>query len=194
PEIQRICDKYEILLIADEVICGFGRTGNWFGSETVGIRPDIMTIAKGLSSGYAPIGGSIVSDEIAKVVNATEFNHGYTYSGHPVCSAVALENLRIMEEERVVETVREKTAPYLKQKWEALADHPLVGEARIVGMMGSIAMTPNKDSRAPFAAEKGTVGYKCREHCFEAGLVMRHVGDRMVISPPLVIKPEEIDT
>ncbi|KPA20310.1 Omega-amino acid--pyruvate aminotransferase [Shimia sp. SK013] len=193
PEIQRICDKYGILLIADEVICGFGRTGNWFGSETVGIRPDIMTIAKGLSSGYAPIGGSIVSDDITKVVNATEFNHGYTYSGHPVCSAVALENLRIMEEEKIVETVRDVTAPYLKKKWEALADHPLVGEAKIVGMMGSIALTPNKESRAPFAAEKGTVGYKCREHCFANGLVMRHVGDRMVISPPLVIKHEEID-
>ncbi len=93
PEIQRICDKYEILLIADEVICGFGRTGNWFGSETVGIRPDIMTIAKGLSSGYAPIGGSIVSDEVAAVIGSDEFNHGYTYSGHPVASAVALENL-----------------------------------------------------------------------------------------------------
>ncbi len=194
PEIQRICDKYEILLIADEVICGFGRTGNWFGSETMGIRPDIMTIAKGLSSGYAPIGGSIVSDEVAGVIAQDEFNHGYTYSGHPVAAAVALENLRILEEENVLDHVRNVAAPYLKEKWEALTDHPLVGEAKIVGMMGSIALTPNKETRAAFAYDAGTVGFICRERCFANNLVMRHVGDRMIISPPLVITPEEIDT
>ncbi|WP_065333536.1 aspartate aminotransferase family protein [Tritonibacter mobilis] len=194
PEIQRICDKYEILLIADEVICGFGRTGNWFGSETMGIRPDIMTIAKGLSSGYAPIGGSIVSDEVAGVIAQDEFNHGYTYSGHPVAAAVALENLRILEEENVLDHVRNVAAPYLKEKWEALTDHPLVGEAKIVGMMGSIALTPNKETRAAFASDAGTVGFICRERCFANNLVMRHVGDRMIISPPLVITPEEIDT
>lgn len=193
PEIQRICDKYEILLIADEVICGFGRTGNWFGSETLNIRPDIMTIAKGLSSGYAPIGGSIVSDEVASVIAGDEFNHGYTYSGHPVAAAVALENLRILEEENILGHVRDVAAPYLKQKWEALTDHPLVGEARIVGMMGSIALTPNKEARAAFASDAGTVGYICRERCFANNLVMRHVGDRMIISPPLVITPEQID-
>ncbi|CAN0577893.1 unnamed protein product [Ectocarpus sp. 12 AP-2014] len=162
PEIQRICDEYDILLIADEVICGFGRTGNWFGSQTVGIRPDIMTIAKGLSSGYQPIGGSVVSDEVASVIAGTEFNHGYTYSGHPVAAAVALENLRILEEEKIVEAVANKTGPYLKKKWEALGDHPLVGEARIVGMMASIAMTPDKASRAAFAADAGTAGLLCR--------------------------------
>ena len=194
PEIQRICDRYEILLIADEVICGFGRTGNWFGSETMGIRPDIMTIAKGLSSGYAPIGGSIVSDEVAGVIAQDEFNHGYTYSGHPVAAAVALENLRILEEENVLDHVRNVAAPYLKEKWEALTDHPLVGEAKIVGMMGSIALTPNKETRAAFASDAGTVGFICRERCFANNLVMRHVGDRMIISPPLVITPEEIDT
>ena len=192
PEIQRICDKYEILLIADEVICGFGRTGNWFGSETMGIRPDIMTIAKGLSSGYAPIGGSIVSDEVAAVIGGSEFNHGYTYSGHPVAAAVALENLRILEEENVISQVRDVTGPYLKEKWEALVDHPLVGEAKIVGMMGSIALVPNKGSRDPFS-EPGTAGFICRERCFANNLVMRHVGDRMIISPPLVITKEEID-
>lgn len=192
PEIQRICDKYEILLIADEVICGFGRTGNWFGCQTMGIRPDIMTIAKGLSSGYAPIGGSVVSDDVAAVIGAGEFNHGYTYSGHPVAAAVALENLRILEEEGIVDHVRDVAAPYLKEKWEALTDHPLVGEAKIVGMMGSIALVPNKDSRAPFA-EAGTAGFICRERCFANNLVMRHVGDRMIISPPLVITPAEID-
>ncbi len=194
PEIQRICDKYEILLIADEVICGFGRTGKWFGSETFGIRPDIMTIAKGLSSGYMPIGGSVVSDEVASVINQCEFSHGYTYSGHPVACAVALENLRILDEEGIVARVGTETAPYLKQKWEGLADHPLVGEAPIVGMMGSIALTPHKESRAMFAADAGTAGVIGRDACFANGLIMRHVGDRMVISPPLVITKDEIDT
>ena len=194
PEIQRICDKYEILLIADEVICGFGRTGNWFGSETLNIRPHIMTVAKGLSSGYAPIGASIVCDEVAEVISSGEFNHGYTYSGHPVAAAVALENLRILEEENVIGHVRYLAAPYLKAKWEAMVDHPLIGEAKIVGMMGSLAMTPDKASRAAFAAPAGTVGLIARERCFANNLVMRHVGDRMIISPPLVITPEEIDT
>ena len=194
PEIQRIVKKYGILLIADEVICGFGRTGNWFGSQTMGITPDIMTIAKGLSSGYQPIGGSILSDEVAEVIAGTEFNHGYTYSGHPVACAVALENLRILDEEGVVKQVAEETGPYLKEKFEGLAAHPLVGEAKIVGFMGSLALTPDKASRAPFAADAGTVGYICRERCFANNLVMRHVGDRMIISPPLVMSKEEIDT
>lgn len=195
PEIQRICDAHEILLIADEVICGFGRTGNWFGSETFNIRPDIMTIAKGLSSGYAPIGGSMVSDEVAETIaNAGDFNHGYTYSGHPVAAAVALENLRILQEEDIVGTVRNETGPYLAEKWSALADHPLVGEARIVGMMGSIALTPDKARRANFAADAGTVGLMCRSRSFANRLVMRHVGDRMIIAPPLVLTKSDIDT
>lgn len=193
PEIKRICDKYEILLIADEVICGFGRTGNWFGAETVGWTPDIMTIAKGLSSGYQPIGGSIVSDEVAEVIGNCEFNHGYTYNAHPVAAAVALENINIMQEEKIVDYVRDDIAPYLREKWEALTDHPMVGEAKIVGMMGSIALTPHKESRAAFASDAGTVGYICRERCFANNLIMRHVGDRMIISPPLVISREEVD-
>ena len=192
PEIQRICTKYDVLLIADEVICGFGRTGNWFGSETMGITPDIMTIAKGLSSGYAPIGGSIVSDKIAKVIDACEFNHGYTYSGHPVCASVALENLRIMKEENILDHVRNVAGPALNEALQGLGEHPLVGGVNISGMMASLPLTPHKESRAKFASDAGTVGYMCREHCFANNLVMRHVGDRMIISPPLVITPEEI--
>jgi putrescine aminotransferase len=193
PEIQRICDKYEIILIADEVICGFGRTGNWFGSQTLNIRPDIMTIAKGLSSGYQPIGGSIVSTKIANVIGKDEFNHGYTYSSHPVAAAVALANLNIIESEGLVERVRNDTAPYLAKKWATLTDHPMVGEAKIVGMMGSIALTPDKAMRAKFSSQSGTVGYICRERCFANNLIMRHVGDRMIISPPLIINEEQID-
>ncbi|WP_194094039.1 aspartate aminotransferase family protein [Marivivens aquimaris] len=194
PEIQRIVDKYGILLIADEVICGFGRTGEWFGSTTVGIKPDIMTIAKGLSSGYIPIGGSIVSDEIAQTVGAQgDFNHGYTYSGHPVAAAVALENLRILEEENLVSYVKNDIGPYLAEKWHSLADHPMVGETKIVGLMASLALTPNKDARAKFASDEGTIGFMTRERCFANDLIMRHVGDRMIIAPPLVITREEVD-
>ena len=193
PEIQRICKEYDILLIADEVICGFGRTGNWFGSQTVGIEPDVMTVAKGLSSGYIPIGASIISDKIADVLRGTEFSHGYTYSGHPVACAVALENLRILEEENIVNQVKDVTAPYLRKKWESLADHPLVADVNIIGMMGSIALTPDKATRAKFAADEGTVGFICRERCFANNLVMRSVGDRMIISPPLTITCDEID-
>ncbi len=194
PEIQRICDAYEILLIADEVICGFGRTGNLFGSETLNIRPDIMTIAKGLSSGYAPIGGSLVCDEVADVINnAGEFSHGYTYSGHPVSCAVALENLRILEDEKIIQKASSDTMPNLKKKWTELTNHPLVGDANILGFMGSIALTPDKGSRAKFSSSEGTIGLICREHCFSNNLIMRHVGDRMVISPPLIISNDEID-
>ena len=194
PEVQRICDKYGVLLIADEVITGFGRTGNWFGSQTFGIKPHIITIAKGLSSGYMPIGGSIVCDEIATVVGgAGDFNHGYTYSGHPVASAVALKNLEIIEEEGILDHVRNVAHPYLAERWHALQDHPLVGETKLVGLMGSLALTPNKATRAKFASEAGTVGLRCRERCFANNLVMRHVGDRMIIAPPLVITEAEID-
>jgi len=193
PEIQRICRKYGILLVADEVITGFGRTGNWFGSQTFGITPDIMTIAKGLSSGYQPVGGSVLSDEVARTIGSGgEFAHGYTYSGHPVACAVALENLRIMEDEGVVDHVRNIAQPALEAGWKGLADHPLVGEVKIAGMMASLALTPDKASRARFASEPGTVGLRCRERCFANDLIMRHVGDRMVISPPLVITPDEI--
>ena len=194
PEIQRICDKYEILLIADEVICGFGRTGSWFGSETYGIRPDIMSIAKGLTSGYVPMGASIVSDEVAKVIaEGGEFNHGYTYSGHPVAAAVALENIRIMQDEGLVERAQNDIGPYLEKLWHGLSDHPLVGETKFVGMVGSLALVPNKDSRAPFAADAGTAGFRCRERCFANNLIMRHVGDRMIICPPLVLSHAEAD-
>ncbi len=194
PEIQRICDAHEILLIADEVITGFGRTGAWFGSETYGIRPDIMTIAKGLSSGYQPIGGSVLSEKVAAVFaeKAGEFNHGYTYSGHPVAAAVALENLRILDEEGIVDTVATDTGPYLAKRWAELGAHPLVGEARISGMMAALELSPDAAGRKPFE-EGGVAGLICRDHCFASNLIMRHVGDKMIISPPLVISKAEID-
>ncbi|MEM9850743.1 MAG: aspartate aminotransferase family protein [Pseudomonadota bacterium] len=192
PEVERICRERDILLIADEVICGFGRTGNWFGSQTLGFTPDIMTVAKGLSSGYQPIGGSIVSDRVASVIDRHEFNHGYTYSGHPVACAVALENLRIIEEENLVGHVRDTAGPYLARRWAELGEHPLVGEARSIGLMGALELTADKATRRPFP-DPGTVGLRCREACFGERLVMRHVRDTMIISPPLIVGEAEID-
>lgn len=194
PEIQRICDDHEILLIADEVITGFGRTGNWFGSETFGIRPDIITVAKGMSSGYQPIGASVISEKVAEVFTEKggEFNHGYTYSGHPVAAAVALENLRILEEEKIVENVGKDTAPYFAKCLNELGNHPLVGEVRVSGLMAALELTPDASARAGFK-EEGEVGLICREHCFNNNLIMRHVGDKMIIAPPFIISHEEMD-
>ncbi len=195
PEIQRICKEYDILLIADEVITGFGRTGNWFGCETFEITPDIITTAKGLTSGYIPMSASLFSEKVASNLAETpgEFTHGYTYSGHPVAAAVAFENIKIIEEDNLVENARYGAGAYLREKWRALSDHPLVGEAVISGMMGAIQLTPDKIARAKFAADSGTVGYICREFCFENGLVMRHVGDRMIIAPSLSMTNDNVD-
>ncbi|MDU9396504.1 aspartate aminotransferase family protein [Pseudomonas sp. zfem003] len=192
PKIREILAKYDVLFIADEVICGFGRTGEWFGSQYYGNAPDLMPIAKGLTSGYIPMGGVIVRDEIVEVLNqGGEFYHGFTYSGHPVAAAVALENIRILRDEKIVEKVKAETAPYLQQRWQELADHPLVGEARGVGMVGALELVKNKKTRERFN-DLG-VGMQCREHCFRNGLIMRAVGDTMIISPPLVITKDEID-
>ncbi|WP_263143120.1 aspartate aminotransferase family protein [Pseudomonas sp. RIT-PI-AD] len=193
PKVREILAKYEILFVADEVICGFGRTGEWFGSDYYGNKPDLMTIAKGLTSGYIPMGGLIVSDEVFETVNAGgDFNHGFTYSGHPVAAAVGLENIRILREEKILEKVREETAPYLQKRLRELADHPLVGEVRGVGMLGAIELVKDKATRARFPGEV-SAGMVCRGHCFENGLIMRAVGDTMIISPALVISKEEID-
>jgi putrescine---pyruvate transaminase len=193
PEVKKICEHYGILLVADEVICGFGRTGEWFGSNYYDLHPDLMPIAKGLSSGYLPIGGVMVADKIMDVLKrGGEFNHGYTYSGHPVCAAVAIANLRLMMEQNIVETVRAKTAPYLQQRLRELGDHPLVGEVRGVGMFGALELVADKQNFVKFDKERN-VGIVCREFCFENNLVMRAVGDAMIISPPLVISQADID-
>ena len=194
PEIQRICRKYGVLLIADEVICGFGRTGNWFGSETFDIAPDIMTLAKGITSGYLPLSAVMVGDEIADVLfrEGGEFAHGFTYSGHPVACAVALANIEIMEREGLVEKVREEIGPYFQARLRELAQHPLVGEVRGVGLLGGIEMVADKASRRPLD-DPGKAGVICREACFANNVISRSVGDSMVLSPPLVIAKDEID-
>jgi putrescine aminotransferase len=194
PAIQRICDKYGILLISDEVICGFGRTGNWWGCETVGSRPDLMTFAKGVTSGYIPLGGVMVGERVARVLidKGGDFNHGYTYSGHPVACAVALANIKLIRRERLVEKVRDQLGPYLAQQFATLKDHPLVGDAESCGLMGAIVLVKDKLLGTPFASDL-EVGMVCRGHCFGNGLIMRAVGDRMIIAPPLVITREQID-
>ncbi len=194
PEIQRICDEYGILLVADEVITAFGRLGEWFASTHFGIRPDLITFAKGVTSGYMPLGGSLVSDRVADVIisKGGEFAHGYTYSGHPVTCAVALANLRLMQSEGIIERVKEKTAPWFSQRWASLADHPIVGEARSLGLVAAIEIVKDKASRERFHKDL-TAGAVCRDFCVNNGIVMRAVGDTMIVSPPLIVENEHID-
>jgi putrescine---pyruvate transaminase len=197
PEIQRICDRYGILLVSDEVITGFGRTGRWFGCETMGFKPDLMTFAKGVTSGYIPLGGVMVGERVARVLieQGGEFNHGYTYSGHPVACAVALANIRLVRDQGLVEHVRDDLGPYLAQAYAQLAEHPLVGEAQTCGLMGALLLVRDKNGPrggTPFASDL-EVGMVCRGHCFGNGLIMRAVGDRMIVAPPLVITRPQID-
>jgi putrescine aminotransferase len=197
PEVQRICDQYGILLVSDEVITGFGRTGRWFGCETMGTKPDLMTFAKGVTSGYIPLGGVMVGERVAKVLieRGGEFNHGYTYSGHPVACAVALANIRLVRERGLVERVRDDVGPCLANAYAQLAEHPLVGEAQTCGLMGALLLVKDKAGPrggTPFPGDL-EIGMVCRGHCFREGLIMRAVGDRMIIAPPLVITRAQID-
>jgi putrescine---pyruvate transaminase len=196
PEIRRICDKYGILLIADEVITGFGRLGRWFASEPY--QPDLITFAKGVTSGYIPLGGVLVSDRVADVLirQGGEFNHGFTYSGHPVACAAALENLRIIESENLVGRVAGETGAYLKQRFTALADHPLVGVAETCGFVAGLNLVKRKAENVHYQVAfdpAQAVGMVCRAHMFNNGVIMRAVGDRMIIAPPLVMTHAQID-
>lgn len=193
-EIQRIVDKYGILLISDEVICAFGRLGHWFAYEKFGYKPDLVTFAKAVTSGYIPLGGVMVGNRVADVLidKGGEFNHGYTYSGHPVACAVALANLDIMERENLVGRVREDIGPYLAKKFEEVAAHPLVGVAETCGFVGGLVLVKDKVSKQTFDPDL-SVGMVCRGHCFGNGLIMRAVGDRMIIAPPLTMTHAQID-
>jgi putrescine aminotransferase len=193
PEVQRICKKYGILIIADEVICGFGRTGNWWGFQSLGFEPDIVAMAKGLSSGYQPIGAVAISDTLTKdfFELGGDFNHGMTYAGHPVAAAVALKNIEIIEDEKLVERVAE-LAPYFAKGLASLDDHPIVGETRSMGLIGAIELSKDKAARARFH-DSGRVGTICRDHCFANNLVMRACWDTMVLAPPFTITKKEID-
>ncbi|MEJ2534785.1 MAG: aspartate aminotransferase family protein [Gammaproteobacteria bacterium] len=194
PEIQRICDEYGILLIADEVICGFGRLGEWWGSLHLGIEPDLMPFAKGVTSGYLPLGGVMVGARVGEVIRTSggEFAHGYTYSGHPAACAVALANIRALRDEGIVDRVRDDIGPYFRERFATLGDHPLVGEARSKGMVGAIEIVRDKATNERFHKDLGA-GTRCRDFCFRNGLVMRAVGDSMIVSPPLVFQREHVD-
>ena len=194
PEIQRICDAYGILLVTDEVICGFGRLGSWFGHQHFGVKPDLAPVAKGLSSGYLPIGAVLVSDRVADVMinEVGDFFHGFTYSGHPVAAAAALENLRIIEDEKLVERVRDDIGPYFTKAWKSLEDHDMVYSAENVGLMAGLQMAADKTTRARYK-KADDLGSFVRNVCLENGLVLRATGDRMLASPPLIITEEEVD-
>ena len=194
PEIQRIVDKYGILLISDEVICAFGRLGHWFAYEKFGYKPDLVTFAKGVTSGYVPLGGVMVGNRVAEVLieQGGEFNLGYTYSGHPVACAVALANLELMERENLVGRVKDDIGPYLAQRFAELNAHPLVGLAETCGFAAGLVLVKNKATLQAFDSALG-VGMVCRGHCFGNGLIMRAVGDRMIIAPPLVMTHAQID-
>ncbi|MGE3230409.1 MAG: aspartate aminotransferase family protein [Hyphomicrobium sp.] len=187
PEIQKIVDKYGILLLADEVITGFGRLGTWFASEYYGIRPNLITFAKAATSGYIPLSGLLIDDKIvdALMSHDDDFNHGYTFSGHPVACAAALANLELMERESMVPRVNTFGAPSLARMLARFKDHPLVGEVRSVGMLGAIELVADKKTRRRFA-DPGRVGLICRDHFFNEGFIMRAVFDTMVTAPPLI--------
>ncbi|WP_244816355.1 aspartate aminotransferase family protein [Caballeronia sp. Lep1P3] len=194
PEIQRICRKHNVLLIADEVIGGFGRTGEWFAHRHFGFEPDVITMAKGLTSGYMPMGAVALSDRVADaIVEGGEFNHGFTYSGHPVAAAVALANLKLLSEEGIVARVKEDTGPYFQARLrEALGAHRIVGEITGAGLVAGIQLAEDSTKRKRFA-NGDDIGTLCRDLCFKGNLVMRASGDRMLLSPPLVVTHAEID-
>jgi putrescine aminotransferase len=182
-----------MLLIADEVICGFGRTGYMFASEPFKIEADFMTLAKGLTSGYMPLSAIMVADRVAEVINSYgDFNHGFTYSGHPVSCAVAIENIRIIREEKLVENVHDVTGPYLAKRLEEFRDHPLVGEVRSMGFVGAIELVKDKKTHKTFEP-LGQTGTICRDHCVKNGLVMRATRDTMLMSPPLTWTKQHVD-
>ncbi len=192
--IQDICRRHDILFVADEVITGFGRTGQWFASQTMDLQPDMMAMAKGLTSGYVPMSAVMVGDRVASrlVSDGGEFYHGFTYSGHPVAAAVALANLELIEREGLIERVREDTAPYLAEALAPLAAHRIVGEVRTFGMLAAIELVQSKDGPVMFE-DTGATGVICRDHAISRGLMMRAVRDAMILSPALTYSRADID-
>jgi 4-aminobutyrate--pyruvate transaminase len=195
-KVQAVLRKYDILLIADEVICGFCRTGNMFGTETFALQPDIITLAKQLSSGYQPISALMVNEKIYRAMveqsrKIGTFGHGFTYSGHPVCAAVALETLKIYEEERVLDHVR-RIAPQFQRRLADLAGHPLVGDARGLGLIGAVELVADKSTKDSFPPTAGVAQY-AGNRALSHGVMTRALGDTVNMCPPLIIEPPQID-
>ena len=195
PEIKRICKERDILLIMDEVICGFGRTGNWFGCETYDLEPDLLTFAKAITNGYIPLGGVMVGDKVADVLLASdgEFAHGLTYSGHPVACAAGLETLRVLKDSDVIRTSSQEIAPYFQERLQSLTDHRIVGEVRGRGMFAAVELVRDKSSRERLAPGSESAVY-CRDTVNNDGLMVRQTGDAMIMAPPLICNKAEIDT
>ena len=195
PRVEAICRKYGILLICDEVICGFGRLGRWFGYQHFGVTPDIVTMAKGISSGYLPISAAAVSARIVAALKESndEFAHGFTYSGHPTCAAVALKNIEIIESEGLVERVAQDVGPYLAAALSRLASHELVGDVRSLGLIGGIEIVRERGTNRRFGEKEGTAGPILRDLCIGNGLMVRAIRDTIVMCPPLTISHAEID-
>ncbi len=195
PEIRRLCTKYDILLVADEVVCGYGRTGEWFGSQTYAIEPDIMSTAKGLTSGYIPMSATLFHHRVAEPIieRGGEWVHGFTYSGHPVCAAVALRNLQVIRDEDLVGRVRTSIGPYFQRRLRELAEHPLVGEVRGVGMLAAVELVADRSTRALHDADV-RIAYRVRDVCYRNGLIVRAARNCMMMAPPLVISEAEVDS
>jgi len=197
PAVQAVLAKHDVLLVADEVITGFGRTGRMFGSETMGMRPDILTMAKGLSGAYVPISAVMVTEPIYQAIAAESgrqggFGHGFTYSGHPVACAVALEAIAITEERDIPGRVR-ALSPRLLDGLHRFADHPLVGEVRGIGLMSAVELVADKETKASFAPAAG-IGAHLVDRALAYGAIIRAVGDTIILAPPLIIAEAEIDT
>ena len=194
PQIKRICDERDILLIMDEVICGFGRTGNWFGCETYGLAPDLMTFAKAVTNGFMPLGGVMVGDKVADVLlsHEGEFAHGLTYSGHPAACAAGLATLQILRDTNIIETVATNIAPHFQARLHELEDHRIVGQVRGRGMFAAVELVSDKGSRERLAPDAAGAVY-CRNMANATGLMVRQTGDAMITAPPLVCNIEEID-
>jgi putrescine---pyruvate transaminase len=193
PAVEKIVRKYGILLVADEVICGFGRLGQWFGHHHYGFTPDIISMAKGLSSAYLPISATAVSrDIVATLKTGGDFVHGFTYSGHPVSAAVALRNIEIIEREDLVTRTRDVSGPMLARALARLKNHPLVGEVRSLGLLGAIEIVSAPGTNKRFTGKEGTAGPIVRDICIKNGLMVRGIRDSIVMCPPLIITEAQI--
>ncbi|WP_160122744.1 aminotransferase [Rhodovarius lipocyclicus] len=193
--IQPILKQHDILFVTDEVICGFGRTGNMWGCDTYGLKPDILTCAKQLSASYQPISATLISDALYESLlegsrRHGSFGHGFTYGAHPVACAVALETLAIYEERDILSHVRE-VSPLFLSGLEALKSHPLVGDARGVGLIAGVELVADKATREPFPAS-AKAGIAVQNACEKNGLIVRAIGDRIAFTPPLIISAVEI--
>jgi 4-aminobutyrate--pyruvate transaminase len=196
PAITAVCEKHDVRIIDDEVICGFGRTGRWFGAETLGMTPNSISMAKQLTAGYAPLSAVGVDQAMADALEVQSekigvFGHGFTYGGHPLGCAVGVKALEIYQKRNILAHVQD-VAPYFAQKIQSFADHPLVGEARSLGLMGALELAPSHGSPTPFA-QMGKVGPRAMKELLDRGVIVRAIGDSVAFCPPMIITRDEID-